>query len=64
MSHRHLLEVDALLTRSCLFLLSVDELMEWIGNNDIELLDILLVFFNKAPQDVGFSNSEVKWKHL
>ncbi|XP_034448201.1 E3 ubiquitin-protein ligase rnf213-alpha isoform X1 [Hippoglossus hippoglossus] len=57
-SHRHLMEVDALLTRSCLFLLPVDELMEWIGNIDIELLDILLVFFNKAPQDVGYSTSE------
>ncbi|XP_062264891.1 E3 ubiquitin-protein ligase rnf213-alpha [Platichthys flesus] len=57
-NHRHLMEVDALLTRSCLFLLTVDELIDWIGNIDIELLDILLVFLNKAPHDVSYSNSK------
>nr|XP_019957387.1 PREDICTED: E3 ubiquitin-protein ligase RNF213 [Paralichthys olivaceus] len=57
-SHSHLMEVDALLARSCLFLMPVDELMEWVVNIDIELLDILLVFFNKAPQEVSCSTSE------
>lgn len=55
-SHSHLMEVDALLARSCLFLMTIDEMMECMVNINVELLDMLHVFTNKAPQDVGYSN--------
>nr|XP_046270196.1 E3 ubiquitin-protein ligase rnf213-alpha isoform X2 [Scatophagus argus] len=55
-SHAHLMEVDALLVRSCLYLMSLDELMECVTNFNTELLDILQIFTNKAPQDISYSN--------
>lgn len=61
-SHSHLMAVDSLLVRSCLYLMPFDNLMECIGSMDTELLDILHAFTNKAPQDISYSNFEVKWK--
>ncbi|KAF7667968.1 hypothetical protein LDENG_00038400 [Lucifuga dentata] len=55
-SHGHLLEVDPLVARSCLFLMSIDELMECSINNNTELLDILHVLTIKAPQEISYSN--------
>ncbi|KAA8582604.1 hypothetical protein FQN60_003825 [Etheostoma spectabile] len=55
-SHNHLMEVDALLVRSCTYLMPFDDLMECIININIELLDMLYVFTNKAPQDITISN--------
>ncbi|XP_078124896.1 E3 ubiquitin-protein ligase rnf213-alpha-like isoform X2 [Sander vitreus] len=55
-SHSHLMEVDALLVRSCTYLMPFDDLMECIININIELLDMLYVFTNKAPQDITSSN--------
>ncbi|XP_038557039.1 E3 ubiquitin-protein ligase rnf213-alpha [Micropterus salmoides] len=55
-SHCHLMEVDALLVRSCLYLMPFDELMECVSNINTELLDILHVFTSKAPQDISYSN--------
>lgn len=54
------MEVDALLVRSCLYLMPFDGLTECILNFDTELLDILYVFTNKAPQDISYSNFQVK----
>lgn len=61
-SHSHLMEVDALLVRSCLYLMPLDELMECVTNINIELLDMLHVFTNKVPQDVSYSNFQVSCK--
>ncbi|XP_035510465.1 E3 ubiquitin-protein ligase rnf213-alpha [Morone saxatilis] len=57
-NYSHLMEVDALLVRSCLYLVSLDELMECVINTNTELLDILHVFTFKAPLDISYSNFE------
>lgn len=58
-NHSHLMEVDALLIRSCLYLMSLDELIECSTELKAELLDVLHVFFNKAPQEITFSTMQV-----
>nr|XP_057905202.1 E3 ubiquitin-protein ligase rnf213-alpha isoform X2 [Doryrhamphus excisus] len=55
--HRHLMEVDALAVRSCLYLMSVSDLKEHSFMN-VQLLDILLAFTNKAPQEISYINYE------
>lgn len=62
-SHSHLMEVDAFLVRSCLYLMPFDNLMECVTNINTELLDMLHVFTIKAPQDISYSNFQVKWTH-
>ncbi|KAM9346074.1 E3 ubiquitin-protein ligase rnf213-alpha-like [Symphorus nematophorus] len=57
-NHSHLVEVDALLARSCLYLMSLDELVDCAINFNTELLDMLHVFTNKTSQDVTYSNSQ------
>ncbi|XP_063327964.1 E3 ubiquitin-protein ligase rnf213-alpha [Pelmatolapia mariae] len=57
-NHSHLMEVDALLVRSCLYLMSLDELIECSTELKAELLDVLHVFFNKAPQEITFSTMQ------
>ena len=59
-NNSHLMEVDALFVRSCMFLIPLDDLME-CNLIDIELLDMLHVFTNKAPPDITSSNYQVKW---
>lgn len=56
----HLIEVDPLLMRSCLYLIPFDELKECGVDLDVELLDILQVFFNKAPSEISYSTVEVR----
>lgn len=53
------MEVDALLVRSCLYLMSLDELIECSTELKAELLDVLHVFVNKAPQEITFSTMQV-----
>lgn len=48
----HLMEVDPLLVRSCLYLMPFDDLTQCVNSIKIELLDILQVFLNKVPQDI------------
>ncbi|XP_034396196.1 E3 ubiquitin-protein ligase rnf213-alpha isoform X2 [Cyclopterus lumpus] len=55
-SHSYLMEVDALLVRSCLFLMPLDGLMDCVLNVNTELLDMLHVFTSKAPQDFSYSS--------
>lgn len=62
-SHSYLMEVDALAVRSCLYLMSIDELVECSININPELLDMLHVFVNKVPEDISYNSFEVKWKH-
>lgn len=55
----HLMEVDALSLRSCLYLMSLGELTECSTELKAELLDMLHAFFIKAPQEVTASNMQV-----
>lgn len=55
----HLMEVDKLLVRSCLYLMSIEELVECSTSIKPELLDMLYVFSEKAPHDITYSNFEV-----
>ncbi|XP_068575114.1 E3 ubiquitin-protein ligase rnf213-alpha isoform X2 [Cebidichthys violaceus] len=57
-NHSHLMEVDALLVRSFLFLMPFDGLMDCVSNINPELLDVLHVFANKTPQEISYSNFE------
>lgn len=63
-NYSHLIEVDPLLVRSCLYTISLDDLMESVNSINPELLDILYVFLNKAPQDITSSNVTVNEKKL
>ncbi|XP_022072402.1 E3 ubiquitin-protein ligase rnf213-alpha [Acanthochromis polyacanthus] len=54
----HLMEVDAYLVRSYLYLMSTDELMECSTTINPELLDMLQVFTNKTPSDITASSFE------
>lgn len=58
-SHHHLLEVDAFAGRSCLYLMSIHELIECSNSINTELLDILYVFNGKAPQEISYGNFQV-----
>lgn len=61
-NHSHLMMVDALLVRSLLYLMPFDGIIECISSINTELLDILYVFTDKAPQDISYRTFEVKWK--
>ncbi|CAI5675491.1 unnamed protein product [Oreochromis niloticus] len=54
----HLMEVDALSLRSCLYLMSLSELTECSTELKAELLDMLHAFFIKAPQEVTAGNMQ------
>lgn len=57
-NNSHLMEVDALLVRSCLYLMPFDDLMDCLNNINTELLDVLHVFTNKAPLDISYSTCQ------
>ncbi|XP_017280867.1 E3 ubiquitin-protein ligase rnf213-alpha [Kryptolebias marmoratus] len=57
-ANSHLMKVDALSVRSCLYLMPLEDLMECNINIKPELLDMLIVFYNKVPQDITSSNSQ------
>ncbi|XP_013865501.1 E3 ubiquitin-protein ligase RNF213 [Austrofundulus limnaeus] len=57
-TNSHLMKVDALSVRSCLYLMPLDELMECSISINPELLDVLFVFYNKVPQDITSSNAQ------
>lgn len=59
-TNSHLMKVDALSVRSCLYLMPLDELMECSINTNPEFLDVLFVFYNKVPQDITSSNAQVR----
>ncbi|RVE69573.1 hypothetical protein OJAV_G00079040 [Oryzias javanicus] len=56
--HSHLMEVDSILIRSCLYLMSFDKLMEYTKEMNPELLDILLVVTHKVPPEISASSFE------
>ncbi|XP_034566958.1 E3 ubiquitin-protein ligase rnf213-alpha [Notolabrus celidotus] len=55
-NHSHLMKVDALLVRSCLYLMPFDDLKECLTHINAELLDVLNIFINKAPQEISYSS--------
>lgn len=60
----YLVEVDRLLVRSWMFLISLDELEDCSDNVHVELLDMLQLFIHKAPADISYSSSTVSVKIL
>lgn len=58
-NHSHLMKVDPLLVRSCLYLMPLEEQLLRSTNINPELLDILHVFTNKVPQEITASSSQV-----
>ncbi|XP_026134867.1 E3 ubiquitin-protein ligase rnf213-alpha-like isoform X3 [Carassius auratus] len=56
-THGHLVEVDRLLARSWMFLMTVDELVECSSIIHVELLDFLQLFIMKCPEDLSYSSS-------
>lgn len=61
-ANRHLVAVDTLLARSWMFLLSVDEMVEFSTNIHVELFDMLQLFILKAPAEISYSSSSVSVK--
>ncbi|XP_059403390.1 E3 ubiquitin-protein ligase rnf213-alpha-like [Carassius carassius] len=56
-THEHLVEIDRLLARSWMYLMTVDELVECDSFIHAELLDILLIFTMKCPKEISNRNS-------
>ncbi len=61
-THSHLVEIDRLLARSWMFLMTVNELVECSSYIHAELLDILLIFTMKFPKEISNSASTVSVK--
>lgn len=58
-AYSYLVEVDRLLGRSWMYLMTTEDLVECSSIIEVELLDMLHVFTMKAPLDVGYMNHEV-----
>lgn len=58
----HLVEIDRLLARSWIYLMTVDEFVECSSIFHVELLDILQLFTMKCPNDINYSTSTVSIK--
>ncbi|XP_077384207.1 E3 ubiquitin-protein ligase rnf213-alpha-like isoform X2 [Festucalex cinctus] len=55
-THRHLMEVDPLIVRSGLYLMTLSEIELYSITMNVQLLDILRVFTVKAPKDISYMN--------
>ncbi|XP_026862579.2 E3 ubiquitin-protein ligase rnf213-alpha [Electrophorus electricus] len=53
----HLVEVDRLLARSWMCLMTLNDLVEYSTSIHVELLDILQVFILKTPADLSYGDS-------
>lgn len=49
-SHSYLIKMDPILVRSCLYLIPFDDLVECAGQVNVELLDMLVVFYNTLTE--------------
>ncbi|XP_057717215.1 E3 ubiquitin-protein ligase rnf213-alpha-like isoform X2 [Corythoichthys intestinalis] len=56
--HSHLMELDPLLVRSGLNLMSLDEIKEYSNTMNVQLLDILRAFAKVAPKEISHGNVE------
>ncbi|XP_010872579.2 E3 ubiquitin-protein ligase rnf213-alpha isoform X2 [Esox lucius] len=54
----HLVEVDRLLVRSWMYLMTIEDLVECSDLLNVELLDMLNLFTMKAPQDISYTNNQ------
>ncbi|KAM6957229.1 E3 ubiquitin-protein ligase rnf213-alpha-like [Aplochiton taeniatus] len=57
-THCHLVEIDRLLARSWICLMTIEELKECDTLIHVELLDMLHIFHLRAPQDITYSSQE------
>ena len=58
--NKHLVEIDPLTARSWMCLMPVDELVECSCITNIQLLDILCIFYRSTSVDITYSNHKVK----
>lgn len=63
-NHSHLMRVDTLSARSCLYLMPMDDLVECSININPELLDMLHVFTNIVPTEITAISFQVSIKWL
>lgn len=59
-SHNYLMDVDPVLVRSCLYLIPFDDLEDFAGQVNVELLDMLVVVLSKTPADITASSVTVR----
>lgn len=58
-SHSYLIDVDPVLVRSCLYLIPFDDLVDFVGQVNVELLDMLVVVLNNTPAAITSSSVTV-----
>lgn len=54
------MDVDPVLVRSCLYLIPFDDLEDFAGQVNVELLDMLVVVLSKTPADITASSAAVR----
>lgn len=59
-SHSYLIDVDPVLVRSCLYLILLDDVVDFAGQVNVELLDMLVIVLNNAPADITYSSVTVR----
>lgn len=59
-SRSYLIKMDPILVRSCLYLIPPDDLVEFAGQVNVELLDMLVFVFNNTPLDISSHSVTVK----
>lgn len=59
-SRSYLINMDPILVHSCLYLLHLDDLEECARQINVELLDMLVVVFNKTPPEIFSYSVTVK----
>lgn len=58
-SRSYLIDVDPVLVRSSLYLIPFDDLVDFAGQVNVELLDMLVVVFNNTPAAITSSSVTV-----
>lgn len=51
-SHSYLIDVDPVLVRSCLYMMTFEDLTDFAEKVNVELLDMLVIVLNKTPADI------------
>lgn len=59
-SHSYLIDVDPVLVRSFLYLIPFDDLVDFAGQVNVELLDMLVGILNHTPADITYSSVTVR----
>lgn len=58
-NHSYLTKMDPVLVRSCMYLTPFSDLVEFTGQVDVELLDMLVYVLNNTPADITSSSVQV-----